>query len=214
MQYALDQDTQDRIEASPNREAVCPVCRSRVRAKCGSINIHHWAHIHADCDPWSEPESFWHRRYKEQFPVHTREVVLGRHRADVYLNGYVLELQASPISVEVIQERENFYNHMIWMVKADAFWDNLDFYPYEAGGLWWFNWKYPRKSWFYPRRLIVLEHDGEFFLITNRAPNYRCGGVFLKSSFIADLRTVGTQGTTIDMTNYLKSLYPSEEVFS
>lgn len=89
MLYARDELGQ-LIEASKGATAYCPGCGSRVRPKCGSIVTHHWAHISGgDCDIWSEPESAWHKRWKEHFPMHCREVVMGannEHRADVRLD--------------------------------------------------------------------------------------------------------------------------------
>ncbi|MBL7893856.1 MAG: hypothetical protein JNK50_01090 [Bacteroidia bacterium] len=37
-------------------------------AKCGTINIWHWAHEAIEnCDDWYEPETQWHRDWKEHF---------------------------------------------------------------------------------------------------------------------------------------------------
>ena len=43
-------DNQKR-EATPNTEAICPVCNSEVISKCGDIKVWHWAHKNNnDCD--------------------------------------------------------------------------------------------------------------------------------------------------------------------
>ena len=58
-------------------------------AKCGKHRVWHWAHWKSkDCDPWWEPETEWHRSWKNQFPVEWQEIGHTaqsgeRHRADV-----------------------------------------------------------------------------------------------------------------------------------
>lgn len=110
------------VEATPRSVGTCPGCGAEVRAKCGRINVWHWAHVSADCDPWSEPESQWHRDWKACAPVAQREVVMERdgvkHRADVVVRGKVLELQSSSISVDDIEARERFYGDMAWLFRV------------------------------------------------------------------------------------------------
>lgn len=110
-----------RIEPTKSGEiASCPKCQSPVRAYCGHFNVWHWEHIKAkDCDTWSEPESIWHKGWKSWFPVGWQERVIDPHRADVQgPSGLVLEFQNSPISIDEIQEREEFYDNMIWIFNA------------------------------------------------------------------------------------------------
>ena len=119
MMYARTGD--GRVEAAPGLAGACPSCGSPVRPKCGSIVVHHWAHLaRADCDPWTEPEGEWHRGWKLAVPPERREVVIGPHRADIVTaSGGVVELQHSPISPEVITEREEFYgDRMAWIFDA------------------------------------------------------------------------------------------------
>jgi len=58
-------------------------------AKCGQHRMWHWAHWKSKaCDPWWEPETEWHRSWKNQFPVAWQEIGHTaqsgeRHRADV-----------------------------------------------------------------------------------------------------------------------------------
>jgi len=90
-----------------------------VIAKCGDLVVHHWAHRAADCDPWSEPETPWHREWKSHAPQHRQEVVIGRHRADVVApNGVVVEIQHSNIAGGEVRERERFYKRMLWIFDA------------------------------------------------------------------------------------------------
>ena len=120
MQFAVDADG-ERVLPSPKAKAMCPGCGAPVIAKCGEIVMWHWSHLTKDCDPWYEPESVWHRQWKERFPESWREAVIGSHRADIKTPHGVVEFQASSISSTEVQERENFYGKMIWVVKADTF---------------------------------------------------------------------------------------------
>jgi hypothetical protein len=89
---------------------------TQVLAKCGQINVHHWAHVVGeDCDPWSEPETPWHRKWKSF--GHLTEQTLANHRADIITSrGLVVELQHSGISVDEIREREAFYGaNLRWL---------------------------------------------------------------------------------------------------
>jgi hypothetical protein len=119
MQFAIG-DNGLRVPASPKERGKCPCCGAPVVAKCGKIVSWHWSHLAKDCDPWYEPESEWHRDWKALFPEDWREVVVGPHRADIKTPKGVIEFQASSISPDEIEERENFYGKMIWVIKADG----------------------------------------------------------------------------------------------
>lgn len=117
-----------RVRATPNARAACPCCNAQTIAKCGSINIWHWAHKSTiDCDPWYEPESNWHLNWKARFPDSWQEIIMGPHRADIQTpSGRILEFQASPISTSQIAEREAFYRNMLWILKGEDFAQNFD----------------------------------------------------------------------------------------
>lgn len=133
-----------RSKPTPNQKAICPTCRTEVIAKCGQVNIWHWAHKVKDCDPWSEPESEWHRKWKLEVEEKHREVTIGTHRADIVgKNGTVIELQHSSINPQEIVERETFYKNMIWLIDAEPFHKNLWFR--QNDNYWTFRWNWPRK---------------------------------------------------------------------
>lgn len=168
MQYAIT-TTGERISPTPEIHALCPGCKDTLIAKCGSINIWHFAHKNKDCDPWYEPESEWHRKWKEFWPVENREVVIGNHRADIRTKiGTVIELQNSSISAEEIQEREQFYGKMIWIVNAESFKDNIILY--EKDGYFSFRWKHPRKCWYKSTKSIYLDFGEILFRIKKLYP--------------------------------------------
>jgi competence protein CoiA len=112
-------------EAQPKLRGHCPHCNGEVRAQCGDIKIWHWAHTSIrDCDHWWEPETTWHREWKNEFPAHWQEVRHSApdgevHRADVKTEkGRVLEFQNSAISLSERVSRENFYKPMNWVVNG------------------------------------------------------------------------------------------------
>ena len=90
MLYGLNNGV--RIEATPNAQAVCQCCNSELIPKCGNINVWHWSHkFKVHCDDWYEPETQWHKGWKNEFPKDCQEVVFKdeltgeKHVADVYL---------------------------------------------------------------------------------------------------------------------------------
>jgi competence protein CoiA len=77
-----------------------------------------------NCDPWWEPETEWHRGWKNQFPAHCQEIIRKaedgeKHIADVMTeSGIVLEFQHSPLRREEREAREAFYQNMVWVVDG------------------------------------------------------------------------------------------------
>lgn len=121
----------ERIEARPKTAATCPCCGGEVLSKCGRLVTWHWAHKAKDCDPWSEPESEWHKGWKNRFPKEWQERVIGNHRADVLTPKGVIEFQNSQISGTEIAEREKFYGKMVWLINAADFVLPLDHEGYQ-----------------------------------------------------------------------------------
>jgi hypothetical protein len=137
--------------------ALCHDCKGLVIAKCGDINVHHWAHkSNKDCDPWSEPETYWHLSWKNSFPKENIEVTIMKdgkfHRADAVGNdGTIIEFQHSPISSSDIKERETFYENMIWIFdmsgRRDGFKKiNEDIYAPAEFGSFAFKWSHYKTS--------------------------------------------------------------------
>ena len=146
-----------RREATRGARSVCACCSAPVRAKCGSIVVHHWAHDHArDCDPWYDTGAHdWHLAWQRQNPADWCERVIGKHRADLLTpDGLVVEFQHSPLSPEEIAEREAFYGAhapagMLWVWDARAFGKRIEVTKFDQRtGEVCFRWKHPRKSMF------------------------------------------------------------------
>lgn len=158
----------DRGTATPKTRATCPTCQATVIAKCGQIISWHWAHESGlDCDPWAEPDNEWHRMWQGFAPPNHREVVMGPHRADIVtVDGTVIELQHSHISVEEITEREAFYGRMVWLFDATEAVASgrlslraQDYPPPVPGAMGGasFRWKQARKTVGYTQRPTLLD---------------------------------------------------------
>jgi ssDNA-binding Zn-finger/Zn-ribbon topoisomerase 1 len=124
MKYAIVDG--NKTEASPKAKGICPHCHSEMIAKCGRVNVWHWAHKgNPICDPWWENETEWHRDWKNQFPKEWQEIshidpASGeQHIADVKNPfGLVIEFQHSTMRPEERISRENFYKTMVWVVDG------------------------------------------------------------------------------------------------
>lgn len=123
MHFALVENV--RTAPKNGLRGTCPACRSVMIAKCGTQRLHHWAHkAQRSCDRWWEPETPWHRAWKNKFPPQWQEHIqadeLGeRHIADVHTSlGLVIEFQHSHLSPEERVVRESFYRNMWWVVDA------------------------------------------------------------------------------------------------
>lgn len=124
MRYALVDG--NKTEAVKGAKGICPSCGSELIAKCGKQKINHWAHKgNRNCDPWWEPETEWHRSWKNNYDIGWQEVVLidektgEKHIADVRTeHSLVIEFQHSHIKPEERTSREKFYKNMVWVVDG------------------------------------------------------------------------------------------------
>ena len=123
MRFALVNN--ERVEAEPKLQGLCPGCLQPVIAKCGTRRIRHWAHrTERTCDSWWEPETEWHRTWKGNFPPECQEIIQHdqtgeKHIADVRTNhGLVIEFQHSHLDLQERIARERFYRNMVWVVDG------------------------------------------------------------------------------------------------
>lgn len=114
-----------RRKAERGLSGICPVCESRLIAKCGELRVWHWSHLSDRlCDPWWENEGDWHRAWKVRFPAECQEIVRWsdtgeKHIADVLMpDGRVIEFQHSRIAPDERRAREAFYGSMVWIVDG------------------------------------------------------------------------------------------------
>ncbi len=146
-----------KIKASPKDKAKCPICNSEVISKCGNIKIWHWSHkSNKDCDDWYEPESEWHKNWKDKFPKECQEFTMGRHRADIRTKSrWIIELQNSSISSEEIKDREEYYKKMVWLLNGKTIGKGLVLK--NKNGIITFRWKTPPKSWWSSNKEIYID---------------------------------------------------------
>ncbi len=124
MRFALIDN--NRVEAQPKQQGLCPCCSLPVIAKCGKQKVWHWAHRgNRACDNWWEPETEWHRTWKNNYPTQWQEISLldertgEKHIADVRTaHNLVIEFQHSHIDPEERTSREKFYKNMVWIVDG------------------------------------------------------------------------------------------------
>ena len=118
-------------EALPGETYYCPVCRNPVAVRAANSNdvrTHFWhGHKRNSClDNWKYDMSDWHFEWQSKFPIESREVVVEKdgvvHRADILINGTVIEFQHSPISGEEFETRNSFYKscgyRVVWLFDA------------------------------------------------------------------------------------------------
>jgi len=170
--------TKNLVRPTPKMTAYCPCCDGKVLAKTGMINVWHWAHeSRTDCDSWGEPETHWHLHWKELFGLEYCEKVMGNHRADVVWENRVIELQNSPISWDVIRERELFYGKMIWIVNKKTLGKGFHVYNNENEKFFRFRWDHPRKSFWGCNQPIMMDYGyGFLFWIKRMNKGLPCRG--------------------------------------
>jgi len=165
----------ERFPASPGARAFCPTCNSEVIAKCGEVKVWHWAHQSLkDCDVWSEPESEWHYNWKVLAGIDNTEIVISNalgdvHRADIKVNGRVIELQHSTLSTREVRERENFYGTMIWVIDGSSIGDFRLERWFSSKGKPYYKLDKIKRSWVLEITKPVFFHfESLFFQYTNR----------------------------------------------
>lgn len=141
-----------RIPAMPGAQGTCPICHAEVIPKCGEIKTWHWAHKSlSECDTWYEPESDWHFGWKKLAGLENTEIVIkgpnGIHRADIKINGLVIELQHSPLSPKDVRERESFYGSMIWVIDGDSVGEFRVEQWISKNDTYYLKWEGKLKSW-------------------------------------------------------------------
>ncbi len=115
----------DRREPQKGLIATCVGCSHPMIAKCGDKRVHHWAHKNGElCDHWWEPETEWHRNWKDKFPVEWQESRHSAANGEIHIadvktaKDWVLEFQYSAISPEERSSRIEFYPKLVWIVNG------------------------------------------------------------------------------------------------
>lgn len=182
-----------RIKAVPKGKSTCPICKERMIAKCGEINIWHWSHkIKSNCDNWWEPESLWHINWKQNFSVEQQEVIIGNHIADIKTkDGIVIELQNSSLSSLKIKEREEHYKNMLWILNGETFGKGFEFKNSIGKGLFTFCWKHAPRTWKIANKEIFLDLGDYLFLIKRiypKSPLRGYGKILTREEFLKEVK--------------------------
>jgi competence protein CoiA len=186
--------------ASPGNKGECPFCQNEMVAKCGEFKSWHWAHKKINsCDAWYKPETEWHRKWKQIFGIDNCEVIQKRneqkHIADILTTyGRIIELQNSPINLETLESREEFYGHnMIWIINGTHFAQNFmirlfqateydtyspefdrfskihgfttNYKPSIEENKERFLWKRPKEVWGYAKAQVYIDFGSEFLFL-------------------------------------------------
>lgn len=122
----------ERIEPEySGQKGLCPFCESNVVAKCGDVLADHWAHVNkSDCVGCYSPMTEWHKGWQDEFPPECREVKVGKHRADIFIGGFAIEVQHSRATGETVKSREDAYKKIIWIL------DVIEYNPKFSNGTW------------------------------------------------------------------------------
>lgn len=182
-----------RIGATPGLKGTCPSCGAAVIAKCGHVNVWHWAHVDLNCPFEREPETQWHRNWKSIFPADWCEVPIGSLRADVRTSrGVVIEFQNSPISYDEILKREAGYGKMAWVLNGRDFQDRFSINPrgvskYDGSVYSSYRWLHRKKYAELMRRPVFIDFDFSddyMFRIKKSRGKHGWGNSGTKSEFV------------------------------
>lgn len=195
MRFALVDGKQ--VEAKIGLKGTCRGCGASVIAKCGSIRVPHWAHrAQKVCDQWWEPETEWHRNWKDQFPAQWQEVFLPdpqtgeKHIADIRTeHGVIIEFQHSYLDSQERKTRENFYRKMIWVV--------------DGGRL-----KNDYIRFFKKMKKFCTSEEQKVFLIERLDEWFSLSWIGCQVPVIFDFRSAALTEINADEQNYLYCLIP------
>ena len=178
-----------KVLASKGASGFCPHCKGEVIAKCGDINVDHWAHKVNTSQCTYGGETDWHLGWKSLFPVDLVEVPYKKYGitkiADAVLkNGTVVEFQHSSISSREIRLREAFYGKMIWVFDASEYKENIKLTHHDEYCT--FRWLWPKKSIWHCKKPLYLDF-GDFFMFSIKKiyPNVPCAGWGVMSTRLA-----------------------------
>jgi competence protein CoiA len=193
MLFGFD-ESGEKLRPSPGARSSCIYCGGELIAKCGEINIWHWAHKSlTDCEGASE--TAWHMEWKACFKPENVEIPIEkdsvRKIADLVTDGgLIVEFQNSPISPDEIRLRESFYDNMIWVFNADDAYYNdrletfINFGKSTKDVYYTFRWKHAKKTILSCKKPIYLDlGNGNMFRIkkTYKGPPVRGWG-YMRSS--------------------------------
>lgn len=182
MQIAIDKDGKRTLayNAKKDDDYLCPLCGGSVILRQGNINVAHFAHRSNECaDNWHYDMSEWHYSMQKRFPEEQREVVvkyMGQtHRADILHKNQIIEFQHSPILIQELEERNDFYNasgySVAWIFDVQEQYDSKAISIMDYDKALMYKWRNPKrclqgfpKPKEYNKKLVIylywIEEDG------------------------------------------------------
>ena len=165
-------------------------------ARCGEVNVHHWAHEHlSKCDGTKE-ETAWHKAWKEKFPEDYREKVFsqfGQKRiADIQYGNQVLEFESRRIELVELRSRNNFWIALgfkpLWVFQClESRADRLE--RTRSLNIYWFKNGFKRLIGF--RTPFVIDFNGETFEVRDYWYLDDNGRIYLRGSIVEITSNVG-----------------------
>lgn len=124
----------DIFDAEKGCRGICSICGEVLIPRMGEMREWHWWHKGGrKCDAWYEPKGEWHRWWQSHFEKEWQEVPLSKeingeickHIADIHTSDkWTIEFQYSSLSIAAIEEREQFYGNMFWVVSSSRLQDD------------------------------------------------------------------------------------------
>lgn len=123
------------------QELFCQGCGGKLTAVKGAINTHHYRHLNG-CECSYGGKTSAHLNFQLAFPDNCVEYVLydsngEKHIADVKYNNTIIEYQHSPISIEEVVKRTNFYtleHELYWVFDRRSLFNKLGIEVHPLGG--------------------------------------------------------------------------------
>lgn len=147
-------------ETGQRGTCIGPTCGSDMVAKVGKLIRPHWAHVaNTACGLDDHGEKGWHLTWRTLFVIQgaDTEVAVGRHRADVMLEGgRVFEFQTTFLPPATIASRETTYGDMAWIYRLvnEEVSGNIVIDRWTPAGEVEMQWLSPRRSFLSHRRPV------------------------------------------------------------
>lgn len=125
------------LDAKKCNDYFCYKCKEKLILRQGKIKPWHFAHpSNSDCHV-DRDMSEWHMRmqcyFDRQYQEKVFEIDGKKHRADIEKDGFVLEFQHSPISLDDFENRTKFYLKLgfrvVWIFDANELFENGKLIP-------------------------------------------------------------------------------------
>ena len=175
MLYAINKETNEKIEPQPNIKAKCIYCDNEVHSKCGNIKRWHFAHVKfTDC-PSNLKLSDWVLNWKAKFPKEYVDVPyigkkdLKKYIADIKIENLIIDFQYAPNSWENVLKHatsNSLYVFIIYGYKFKLF--NINYNNLEEWQPFNFNTKTETQAiWNKIYKPVIIETEKGLIVLDN-----------------------------------------------